>query len=73
MGAIHASLGQLSEARAAFLEALRLNPRDASTYTNLALLELSEGNRPRARELFAESLSLDPSSAAARQGLANAR
>jgi spermidine synthase len=73
MGAIHASLGQLSEAKTAFLDALRLNPRDASTYTNLGLLELSAGNRPRARELFAESLSLDPASPAARQGLADSR
>ena len=73
MGAIHASLGQVAEARAAFEKALRLNNRDASAYTNLGLLELSAGNRARAHELFSESLSLDPSSAAARQGLANSR
>jgi Flp pilus assembly protein TadD len=63
----------MREARAAFGEALRLNPRDASAYTNLALLELSAGNRAGAHELFAESLSLDPGSAAARQGLADSR
>ena len=41
-----------------------------TTYTNLALLELSSGNNARAAGLFAEALSLDPSSDAARKGLA---
>lgn len=73
VGAIHANLGQTSDARMAFSAALRLDPRDVATYTNLAMLELASGNRPAAAELFAEALSLDPASASARQGLAQAQ
>jgi hypothetical protein len=47
LGAIHANLGQRQEARAAFEAALRLDTKDVTAYTNLALLELSSGNKER--------------------------
>ena len=73
LGAIQATLGHATEARAAFERALRLNPRDSATYVNLGLLELSSGNRDRAAAYLDEALSLDPKSAAARQALAQSR
>ena len=72
IGAIHATLGQDKPAREAFLTALRLNPGDSATYTNLGLLELATGNRSAAAAYFAEALSLDPKSDEARRGLAQA-
>jgi Flp pilus assembly protein TadD len=73
LGAIHASLDNRGEARAAFAAALALNPRDPSIYTNLGLLELASASGAAAAGYFAEALSLDPQSEAARQGLRQAR
>jgi Flp pilus assembly protein TadD len=73
LGAVHASLGQREEARAAFDHALQLDPNDATAYNNLGLLELSVSNREAAADRFAEALTLDPASAMARQGLAQSR
>ena len=72
-GAIRASQGRADEARAAFRTALRLDPRDPVTYTNLGFLELSAGHTAVSAGLFVEALSLDPSSRSARQGLADAQ
>jgi spermidine synthase len=72
-GAIQASQGNAEQARAAFRTALRLDPRDPVTYTNLARLELSVGQATASAGLFAEALSLDPSSSSARRGLADAQ
>lgn len=72
LGAIHASLGQTQQARAAFQAALGLDPRDSTTYTNLALLEMTSGGRLAAAALFAEALTLDPDSSMAREGLLRA-
>lgn len=71
VGIINASAGQAEAARTAFNTARALNPRDSSTYTNLAVLELNH-NPEAARRWFAEALSLDPQSRAAREGLARA-
>jgi Flp pilus assembly protein TadD len=73
LGAARLKLRQPSEARAAFETSLRLNAHDSSAYTNLGLLALAVGNDREAASYFAEALWLDPSSAAARQGLAQAR
>jgi spermidine synthase len=73
LGAINASMGRKEAARESFEAALRLNPADASTYTNLGMLALESGDRRGAAALFIEALSLDPQSAAAREGLARAR
>jgi Flp pilus assembly protein TadD len=73
LGTVYADLGQPKPARDAFQTALRLNPRDSATYTNLGVLELLSENLPAAARYFAVALTLDPTSAAARQGLARAR
>ena len=72
-GAIEAMLGHTVEARRALETALRLDARDAATYVNLGLLEMSADNRAAAAGYFAEALSLDPKSTAARAGFARAR
>ena len=71
LGAVHGTTGDIVAARNAFRISLRLDPRDAVTYVNLAQLELAAGQRDTAADLFAEALSLDPSSRAARDGLAS--
>ena len=73
LGTIHATLKQEESARAAFQTARRLNPRDSAAYLNLGLLELAAGNGPDAASYFTEALLLDPGSAAAREGLNQAR
>ncbi|MGQ0736474.1 MAG: fused MFS/spermidine synthase [Acidobacteriota bacterium] len=70
LGACLGSLGRRDEARGAFLASIAANPRDPSTYVNLATLELQAGDLTRAAQYFAEALSVDPSSPAARDGLA---
>ena len=72
LGAALAGVGQRDRARAAFVSALRLDPRDPATYSNLATLEMEAGNVVAARRLFAEALTLDPSNAVAREGLTRA-
>ena len=67
-----ATEGNVDAARTAFRAALSLDPRDAATYANFGVLELSHGHAPEAANLFAEALSIDPASPAARQGLADA-
>ena len=73
LGAILATAGDIGAGRDAFRTSLRLDPRDAVTYVNLAQLELAAGQRDVAADLFAEALSLDPNSSSARDGLAQAR
>lgn len=73
LGAILTALDQPQAAREAFQTALRLNPRDSTTHTNLGLLELMSANAASASNYFAVALTLDPTSAMARQGLARAR
>jgi Flp pilus assembly protein TadD len=72
LGAALASLGERDRARDAFLASLGADPRDPSTYTNLATLEMQGGNRRAAAQRFAEALTLDPSADDARRGLAEA-
>jgi spermidine synthase len=72
VGASLASLGDRDRARAAFEASLKADPKDPGTYTNLATLELQEGNVARARQYFAEALTIDPTSTTARQGLLSA-
>ncbi|MFN7979539.1 MAG: fused MFS/spermidine synthase [Vicinamibacterales bacterium] len=72
LGAALATLGRRDEAREAFQASLRVDPRDASTYTNLALLELEGGNTPAGLQRLAEALTLDPTSASARDAYTRA-
>jgi Flp pilus assembly protein TadD len=73
LGAACASTGQRDCAEAAFTESIRLNPREPSTYINLGVLYLQTARPDRAADAFGEALSLDPASAAARDGLRQAR
>lgn len=72
VGAAHTKLGQLQEARDAFLTSLRFDAHDSTAYANLGLIELAAGDRAKAAGYFAEALSLAPESPVARQGLAQA-
>ena len=73
LGAALATLGQAEPARDALTTALRLQPRDATTYTNLGLLDLQTGRRAAAIRRLSEALSLEPANQAAADGLARAR
>jgi len=68
-----ANTGRRECAQAAFEASIRLNPRDASAYTNLGLFHLEGANAAAAADYFAEALALDPGSAAARDGLRQVR
>jgi spermidine synthase len=68
-GACLANLGQRDLARAAFEASIAADPKEPTSYTNLALLELESGNAERAASYFAEALTIDPTSRAARDGL----
>ncbi len=67
LGAALATAGQRDLAREAFLASLTVDPRDPTTYTNLALLDLDGGNRTAGLQRLAEALTLDPTSVAARE------
>lgn len=72
LGAALATLGRRDEAREAFLASLRVDARDPSAYTNLALLELEGGNTTTALQRLAEALTLDPGASAAREAFTRA-
>jgi spermidine synthase len=73
LGLACANTGRRECAQAAFEASIRLNPRDASAYTNLGLFHLEGANAAAAADYFAEALALDPGSAAARDGLRQVR
>jgi Flp pilus assembly protein TadD len=73
LGAALATLGRRDEAREAFQASLRVDPRDPSAYTNLALLELEGGNQTAGLRRLAEALTLDPTAAAAREAYTRER
>ena len=73
LGAACAALNERECARAAFDAALRLSPRESSSYVNAGLLSLQAADPARAAEYFSEALAVDPGSTAARDGLRQAR
>jgi len=73
LGAACAESGQRECAAAAFDAAIRLNPREPSSYVNAGLLSLQAVDPERAAEYFSEALAVDPSSTPARDGLTQAR
>jgi spermidine synthase len=73
LGAACASLNRRDCAVAAFDAAIRANPRDPTGYVNAGAFSLQVGNAAAALDYFATALAIDPSTAAARQGLAQAR
>src|SRR4051794_41259152 len=60
-GAACATLGRRDCAQAAFEASLRANPRDPSTYINLAQFSIDSDNPVAAARYFADALSIDPS------------
>jgi spermidine synthase len=73
LGIACAASGQMACAREAFETSRRLMPRDPSPYVNLGIFALQQADVPAATAYFADALALDTGSAAARQGLAQAR
>ena len=73
LGAACATLGRRDCALAPFEASIRANPRDPSTYVNLGMFHLQSADPQSASAAFAEALAVDPMSAAARDGLAQAR
>jgi len=73
LGAACASTGQRDCAETAFAASIRLNPREPSSYVNIGLFYLQTARPEHAADSFGEALSLDPSSAAAKDGLRQAR
>lgn len=73
LGAAQTRLGQLDEARNAFLKSLTFDAHDSAAYANLGVIELAAGHPDAAAAYFAEALSLDPDSALAQRELARLR
>ena len=73
LGVACASAGRRPCAQAAFMAALAANPRDAVSHVNLAVFRMQSGDPSGAADEFSIALTLDRSSAAARQGLDEAR
>jgi spermidine synthase len=71
LGAACATLGRRACAQSAFEASIKANPRDPSTYINLAQLSLDSADPNAAARYFADALSIDPASTAARDGLAH--
>jgi len=59
----------LPEARAAYEEAVRLDPRSADAWNALGLARLSAGETEGAQEAFRQALALDPDHYAAKRNL----
>ncbi len=72
LGIAYASTGRRDEAREALESAISRDPRDASIYINLALLDLETGQPARAVTRLGEALLLDPRSPRALGALAQA-
>jgi predicted O-linked N-acetylglucosamine transferase (SPINDLY family) len=64
--------GQLDQARALCLEALRLRPRQPQALTLLGIIAAQTGDLERAAALFGEVLQVDPRNAAAHNNKGNA-
>jgi tetratricopeptide (TPR) repeat protein len=61
--------GMINEAENAILEAIKLEPKNASYYINLGTIYLKSGKMKRAHSQFEKALQLDPSNERARRGL----
>ena len=69
LGGLQARLGELSAARSAYLELLKLVPRHLPALLALGEIALAAGDPAAARRHFEEALKLDPADAAALEGL----
>ena len=69
MGTILASEGKLDEAQSHFVEAIRLKPDYADTYTNLGLVLMIQGRKDEALHFLSEAVRLNPEHAEAHNNL----
>jgi len=65
-GGFFATRSRTQEARPLLEEALRLDPKLAAAYQNLAMVELLEGNRQKALESASRAIELDPANSLTR-------
>lgn len=70
LGIAYAQAARPQLAREAFMTSIDAAPEDPTTYANVGLLELREGDLEAANRWFAVALSLDPGSPGALDGLA---
>ena len=63
IGNAHAGLGQLDQAKAAYEDALKLDPKKAAAYTNLGVIYYQQGNLDEAVTQLKTALEVDPSDA----------
>jgi Flp pilus assembly protein TadD len=69
LGAVYAALGMRVESEAAYLTALRLNPRDASAHNNLAVLYQDASRDDLALERLRNAIAIRPDFADAHSNL----
>lgn len=62
-GNVHAGLNQLDEAKAAYEDALKLDPNKAAAYTNLGVVYYQQGKLDDAIAQLQKSLEIDPQDA----------
>ena len=70
LGNILAGLKDLAGAIAQIEEAIQIDPARGSSYTNLGVLKLAQGEREAARAAFDKAIAVDPKSVQARLALA---
>ena len=63
----------LGKAVQAYLQALEINPNDASAYKNLGDLLVEQGNLEEAIQAYRQALELDPNDAVAYRNRGNAK
>src|SRR5215218_4078929 len=71
LGNAVAGLKDVDTAIKEFEEAIRLDPQQAGTYTGLAALKATAGDKEAAERIFKQAIETDPKSTNARLGLAN--
>jgi tetratricopeptide (TPR) repeat protein len=69
MGLAYDAAGKRNEARRAFRDAIKINPKDVLAHCHLGLLEASYGDYNEAMRLYQQALQLDPNSAQAHYNL----
>ncbi len=62
-GNVHAGLNQLNEAKAAYENALKLDPKKSAAYTNLGVVYYQQGDLDGAIEQLKKALEIDPQDA----------
>lgn len=66
-----AGMNQIDAAATQIEEAIKTDPANVSSYSNLAAYEIARGNLPKAEEVFRNAITIAPQSVEARLGLAS--